>query len=348
MKRLACLLLMIALITMLVVGCGRNQAAESGGQESNITLVDPVTDQVTDKNPVAPGQEIEDSTAENAFNLDPADGTTVADETVKLLVTKDFGAQIIITKQVAINKDWNIIDLLNSSAKIETKWNGSFINSIEGLESNKGGILSERRDWFYYINGICANVGAADYTLKSETEGGAGFSPAMQPDIILLDEPTSQLDPIAGEEILNMIRRLNEENGITVVLIEQRLERCFHLADRILVMDQGRIAGDHHTPEAAAHWAVQNSSPFMPPLVKLFSSIEHPEIPVTVKQGRRIIKSSADFQDNTQWQVGLPEKTAEIKKIRQDCLVDVQELWFTYPDGKEVLKNTISTGLCFQ
>ena len=63
---------------------------------------------------------------------------------------------------------------------------------------------------------------------------------AMQPGILLLDEPTSQLDPVAGEEILTMVRRLNEDNGITVILAEQRLERCFHMADRILIMEQGR------------------------------------------------------------------------------------------------------------
>ncbi|MGB4215555.1 MAG: ABC transporter ATP-binding protein, partial [Thermacetogeniaceae bacterium] len=55
---------------------------------------------------------------------------------------------------------------------------------------------------------------------------------AMQPRILVLDEPTSQLDPVAAGEFLDLVEYLNKELGYTVVLIEQRLERCFHLADR--------------------------------------------------------------------------------------------------------------------
>jgi energy-coupling factor transporter ATP-binding protein EcfA2 len=67
---------------------------------------------------------------------------------------------------------------------------------------------------------------------------------AMQPRILVLDEPTSQLDPVAAGEFLDLVEFLNKELGYTVVLIEQRLERCFHLADRIVVMEQGEIICD--------------------------------------------------------------------------------------------------------
>jgi len=163
---------------------------------------------------------------------------------------------------------------------------------------------------------------------------------AMQPDILLLDEPTSQLDPIAGEEILTMVRRLNEENGITVVLIEQRLERCFHLADRMLVMDKGRIAYDHHAPDAIAHWAVKNNTPFIPPLAQLFASVEYPEIPVTVKQGRRILKSYYPFESSTTGrQVIIKNPPEGLQVSEEESVVDIQNLWFTYSNGQEVLKN---------
>lgn len=162
---------------------------------------------------------------------------------------------------------------------------------------------------------------------------------AMQPEILILDEPTSQLDPIAGEEILTMVRRLNEENGITVVLVEQRLERCFHLADRVLVMDKGKITYDHHAPETIATWSHKNDTPFIPPLAKLFAHVGCPEVPVTVKQGRKILKSYFDMNSND-FKINIqPEKIKSHKIVKNKSLVDIQNLWFTYPDGKEILKN---------
>ena len=67
---------------------------------------------------------------------------------------------------------------------------------------------------------------------------------AARPGLLLLDEPTSQLDPVAGEELLAQLRRLNEERGTTVVLAEQRLERCLAAADRVLALEHGRVACD--------------------------------------------------------------------------------------------------------
>ena len=163
---------------------------------------------------------------------------------------------------------------------------------------------------------------------------------AMQPEILLLDEPTSQLDPIAGEEILTMIRRLNEENGLTVILIEQRLERCFHLADRVLVMDKGSIISDYHAQEVA-QLTVNNNTPFLPPLAKLFAGLGYQEVPTTVKQGRKIVRSYCLFSDSKTPtpEYGTAQKTTTIKRAAEESLLDIQNLWFTYPTGKEALKD---------
>ncbi len=64
------------------------------------------------------------------------------------------------------------------------------------------------------------------------------------PPLILLDEPTSQLDPVAGDELISLLRRLNEEWGVTVLLGEHRLERCLPAADRVVALDGGRVAYD--------------------------------------------------------------------------------------------------------
>ena len=66
-----------------------------------------------------------------------------------------------------------------------------------------------------------------------------------QPRLLLLDEPTSQLDPVAGDELISQLRRLNEEWGTTRrCSAEQRLERCLAAADRVVVLERGRVACD--------------------------------------------------------------------------------------------------------
>ncbi len=67
-----------------------------------------------------------------------------------------------------------------------------------------------------------------------------GAALAGRPRLVLLDEPTSQLDPVAGDELIGLLRRLNEEWGTTVVLAEHRLERCLTAADRVLALDGRR------------------------------------------------------------------------------------------------------------
>src|SRR5205807_5825444 len=80
---------------------------------------------------------------------------------------------------------------------------------------------------------------------------------AGRPALLVLDEPTSQLDPVAGDELVWLLRRLNEQWGTAVVLAEHRLERCLPAADRVVAMDGGRIAFDG-APAAFLAWAAES------------------------------------------------------------------------------------------
>lgn len=71
-----------------------------------------------------------------------------------------------------------------------------------------------------------------------------GGNLAMQPEILVLDEPTSDLDPAGTMEVLELLRKLNEEKQTTIILIEHKLDAVFEIADRMLVMDEGRIILD--------------------------------------------------------------------------------------------------------
>ncbi|HIE11986.1 MAG TPA: ABC transporter ATP-binding protein, partial [Desulfotomaculum sp.] len=159
---------------------------------------------------------------------------------------------------------------------------------------------------------------------------------ALSPRVLILDEPTSQLDPAAAEEILNLVRRLNHDSGHTVILIEQRLERCFHLADRLLVTAGGEIIRDGPV-EAVARWQVENSFPFVPPVAKFFAALGFRSVPVTVKEGRRVLRRHFEglgltfLRNASAAQVfGPPGGKAP--------LVEANDVWFTYPDGAEALR----------
>ncbi|OPZ75399.1 MAG: putative HMP/thiamine import ATP-binding protein YkoD [Firmicutes bacterium ADurb.Bin456] len=119
---------------------------------------------------------------------------------------------------------------------------------------------------------------------------------AMQPHVLVLDEPTSQLDPVAAEDILNLAKRLNEEMGFTVIMIEQRLERCYHLADRVLLMDRGKIVRDG-SARAVACQTTDGCAPFLPPVARFFAGLPAPVIPLTVKEGRKLLLSRLNITE---------------------------------------------------
>ena len=112
-----------------------------------------------------------------------------------------------------------------------------------------------------------------------------GAALAGRPRLLLLDEPTSQLDPVAGDELLGVLRRVNEEWGTAVLLAEHRLERCLPAADRVVALHEGAVAFDG-PPEAFAAWA---PSELQPPVTRLCALAGLPDRPATVKAARRAV-----------------------------------------------------------
>jgi energy-coupling factor transport system ATP-binding protein len=112
-----------------------------------------------------------------------------------------------------------------------------------------------------------------------------------RPRLILLDEPTSQLDPVAGDELIWLLRRLNEEWGVTILLAEHRLERCLAAADRVVAMDAGAIAFDGQ-PRDFLSWAQSSDPALETPAARLFSLVGIDPLPVGVRDARRILSSA--------------------------------------------------------
>ena len=106
-----------------------------------------------------------------------------------------------------------------------------------------------------------------------------------RPSVILLDEPTSQLDPVAGDELIWLLRRLNEEWGVSVVLAEHRLERCLAAADRVVAMEGGSLRFDGR-PEAFLEFALAVEPALATPAARMFSGAGLPTLPIGVRQAR--------------------------------------------------------------
>jgi energy-coupling factor transport system ATP-binding protein len=103
----------------------------------------------------------------------------------------------------------------------------------------------------------------------------------LQPSILVLDEPTSQLDPVAAEEVLSILERLNSDLGLTVIIAEHRLERVVQHVDRVLWLPVG-----DEPPRVGATRLIVPTLPLAPPVVELGRELGWQPPPLTVKEGR--------------------------------------------------------------
>lgn len=110
---------------------------------------------------------------------------------------------------------------------------------------------------------------------------------AMQPDLLVLDEPTSQLDPLAAGDFLATLRKINAELGTTILLIEHRLEEVLAYADRVLVMENGGILALDAPEKLPAFIRENDMFQAMPVPMRIFEELSgEGDSPVTVREGR--------------------------------------------------------------
>jgi energy-coupling factor transporter ATP-binding protein EcfA2 len=110
-----------------------------------------------------------------------------------------------------------------------------------------------------------------------------------RPRVVLLDEPTSQLDPVAGDELIGLLRRLNQEWDTTILLSEHRLERCLSAADRVIALADGAIVHDG-SPSSFLRFAADREPSLQTPGAKLFALAGIAPPPVGVKQARACLR----------------------------------------------------------
>lgn len=157
----------------------------------------------------------------------------------------------------------------------------------------------------------------------------------MQPRVLILDEPTSQLDPIAASDFIATLQKLNRELGLTILLVEHRLEEVFPIADRVLLMDSGRVLVCD-APEKIGD-ALPDGHPMraaLPSAVRIFRSVQVADrCPLTVREGRDFLERHFGDRRGT-----LPEPAY---RHGENVAVELKNVWFRYEkDLPDVLRGT--------
>ena len=151
-----------------------------------------------------------------------------------------------------------------------------------------------------------------------------------RPRLLLLDEPTSQLDPVAGDELVWLLRRINEEWGTAVVLAEHRLERCLPAADRVLAIEDGLVACDDD-PAGFLRWDGDRGGALSTPAARLFAEVGLSPPPTSVKQARETLRRTG----LDAIEAGEPPAAP---RPRAGPALRVRDLWCELDDGPQVLR----------
>ena len=190
---------------------------------------------------------------------------------------------------------------------------------------------------------------------------------AMHPKLLILDEPTSQLDPIAASDFLETVRKINRDIGTTVILTEHRLEDVIPWADKVYVMDKGRMIADGTPNEIGEQLRTMGHDMFlsMPAPMQIYAGTNSSlRCPLTVSQGRRWLSEELETKDIKIKKEGNQEETAEkktsifgklagLKKEPEKEIpeIRIKDVWFRYerdlPDVVKGLSLDIKKGEIF-
>ena len=185
------------------------------------------------------------------------------------------------------------------------------------------------QDWFHKEIGALSGGQKQILSLASAM--------VLQPDVLLLDEPTSQLDPIAAREFLGALSKVNRELGTTVILAEHRLEEALPLSDRAVVLDGGRILADAAPKQVGETLKASRPDLFaaFPAPMRIYGALESgSESPLTVREGRAWLDAYAKAHLLDESRIPSAPAPAETEPF-----IEVKDAWFRYEkDLPDVLK----------
>ena len=155
----------------------------------------------------------------------------------------------------------------------------------------------------------------------------------MNPTLLLLDEPSSQLDPISAHDFFTMLERINTELGVTIILSEHNLSEVFPLSDKVVVMENGKIT-DENTPYKIGEELKQNSMfAALPTPTKIYYSLGNNSgnCPITIRDGHKWLEKQ---QINEHF-----EFKSEKNRINTEPILELKDVWFRYEkNSDDILK----------
>jgi len=161
----------------------------------------------------------------------------------------------------------------------------------------------------------------------------------LQPKVLVLDEPTSQLDPQAAEEVLTTLQKLNSDLGLTIVLSEHRLERVAQYVDQLLYMP-----GGGQPPLIGPPGEVLAQVDLCPPLVTLAKELGWDPLPLTIKEGQRFAKRLQLQSSLFPSPAPLADGTELVGAKPQPVVVNVSDLWFSYGQREALCGINLTVG----
>lgn len=163
---------------------------------------------------------------------------------------------------------------------------------------------------------------------------------AMHPSLLILDEPTSQLDPIAASDFLETVKKINRDIGTTVIITEHRLQDIIPFADKVFVMDQGKLITEGTPGEIGLELKRREHGMFlsMPVPMQIFASVDSDlACPLTVSDGRMWMQEYLNLHPEVVRGTEIREAQAEETKNRKQGknkkekpAIEVKEVWFRY------------------
>ncbi|TEB16750.1 putative HMP/thiamine import ATP-binding protein YkoD [Pelotomaculum sp. FP] len=176
---------------------------------------------------------------------------------------------------------------------------------------------------------------------------------AMQPSVLVLDEPTSQLDPIAAEDFLGTVKKINRELGTAIIMTEHRLEGVLPMSDRVVVMDEGEIIV-HDTPRRAGERLKEMKHDIflaMPSPMQIYAGVDSTlPCPVTVQEGREWLDALHIDKKALREAPGAQYRREPALRTKAGALpvIQLQEVWFKYardlPDAVKDLSLEVEGG----